>query len=141
MPLLHLLYANIPAQLPLIAFLLPLLPYETPQSTRTSSLGLPSLWGTYPRNGSISAITAPFSRFGICRINAYLYLEPQRIRVLYLTINSDIQALTKPHIYKYSCFSLLLSSKARCRCASTASVPVIPPAEYSIRAKEHWKSR
>ena len=49
-----------------------------------------------------------------------------------LIIDSEILALTKPHIYKYSCFRLLLIRKARRRYATTASVPVIPSVEYTI---------
>ena len=66
---------------------------------------------------------------------ATLSLEPQRRRVLDLTIASDILALIKPHIYKYSRFSLLLSIKARCCCAAKDSVPVILSVEFTIGVK------
>ena len=47
----------------------------------------------------------------------------------------------KPHIYKYSRIRLLLSSKDRSIYASTASVPGIPSAEYTIGVKECQCSR
>ena len=61
--------------------------------------------------------------------------------MLDLTIDSDIQALTKMHIYEYYRFGLLLSIKARRHCAATASVPVIPSVEYTIGVKEILCSR
>ena len=126
---LPLLYANVAALLLLIAAPLHFLSFEPPPSDWPPILRLPSLWGHYPRHHSSSAITAPFSRLGLYQMNTFLSLAPRWRTVLDLTIASDIQALTKPHISKYSCFSLLLSNKARHHCATTASVLVIPSAE------------
>ena len=122
MPISPLLYSDIVAPLPLIAVLLHLLSSEPLPSARPPSLQLPSLWGAYPHHDASSAITAPFSRFILCRMYASLSLLPRRKRVLNLTIASDIRALMKPHIPEYYRFSLLLSSKAIRRYANTASI-------------------
>ena len=53
-----------------------------------------------------------------------------------ITITSDIRDLMKPHISKYSRFSLLISSEARCFYASMASVPGILSTECTIGVKE-----
>ena len=66
---------------------------------------------------------------------ASLYLTLQRIRVLELTIDSDIRALMKLDISKYLRFSLLLGRKSvRCYVA-TAYVPGIMCVEYTIGFK------
>ena len=136
-----LLYANVAAPLPIFSILRHLSFYEPPPSAQPPSLRLPSLWGAYPRHGDRSAITAPSSRLGLCRMYASLYLAPQRRRVLDLTIASDTRTLMKPHISKYSRFRLLLSSEARRRCAATAPVPGITSTDYTIGMNEHRSSR
>ena len=90
MPLSPLLHTDVAAALSLIAVLLHLLFSDTPSSTQPSSLRIPSLWGTYPCYGAISAISAPSSIFGIYWMYASLSLAPWRRRVLDLTIDSDI---------------------------------------------------
>ena len=136
-PLLLPIYADTAAPLLLIAVLLHIPTSEPLPSARPPSLWIPSLWGHYPRHGAISSITDPSSIFCICRMYASLSLVRRRKRVLDLTIASDIRSLTNPHIYKYSCFRLLLSSEARRQCADTASVPGIPYVDYTIGVKEH----
>ena len=61
--------------------------------------------------------------------------------MLDLTIASDIRALKKPYISKYSHVSLFLIREARHCCAATASVPGIPSVEYTIGVKERLRSR
>ena len=105
-----------------------------------SSLRIPNLWDPYPLHSNSSSITAPSARYGIWRMCASMYLTPWRRRVLDSTVSSDIQPLTKPHISEYSCFSLLLSSKDKCRCAATTSVIEIPSVEYTIGVKDRLRS-
>ena len=141
MPISPLLYYDVATPLLLIVVLIHLLLSEPPPSARTSSLRLHSLWRPYNLHVSNSAITDPSYRFDLCRMYASLYLAPWRRRVLDLTIASETRSLMKPLIYKYLRFRLLLISKARRCCAATASVLVIPSAEYTIGVKEFLRSR
>ena len=122
--------------LSLIDVLLHILLSEPPPSTRPSRLRIPSLWGTHPCHSARSDITAPSSGFCLCRMYVSLSLTPRRRNVLDLIIASDSQALTKPHISKNPRFSLSLSSESRSCCATTAYVPGITSAEYTIGLKE-----
>ena len=112
-----------------------------PSSVRLSSLRIPSLWYLYPLYSASSAIKTPSDISGLWQIYASLSLAPRKRRMLDLTINSDIRAITKPHIYEYSCFSLLLSSEARHCCATMVFVMGIPSVEYTIGVKERLLSR
>ena len=105
-----------------------ILPVFSQQSaTRLSILSLLSFWYPYPPHDASSAITAPSSIFGLCRVYAFLYLAPWRRRVLDLTIASDIQSLTNPYISEYSRFRLLLSREAKRCCAATSSFQSFHP--------------
>ena len=57
------------------------------------------------------------------------------------TIASDIRVQTKLHIYKYSCFNLLLRNEARHSFAATDSVLRMLYLEYNIGAKTCIRSR
>ena len=103
-------------------------------AARIPILHIPSLWGPYPRHSTSSSINAPSTRSGLWRMYASLPLAPWRRRVSEINIASESRALTKPHISKYFCFRLLLSSEARYYCAATASVPGIPSVEYIIKS-------
>ena len=74
-------------------------------------------------------------------MRSYLYQGPRRIRLLELTITSDILDLTNLYSSEYSCFSLKLIGAAKIFCAAKASAPGILSAEYTIVAKERLRYR
>ena len=89
----------------------------------------------YPLHNTSRIFTAPYAISGLWKIYVSLSLVPQRRRVLDLTTASDILDLTKPHIYEYSRFRLLLRIKAKRLCVTTTPIPGMMSVDYTIWVK------
>ena len=102
-----------------------------PSAASSSQLLIPV--ALYPLHGTISVITALYAISGLWRIYApFSTVVPGLRRVLDLMTASDILALTKPHIYEYSRFRLLLRIKAKRLCVTTTPIPGMMSVDYTI---------